>query len=202
MQKDKILPLYLATGNQHKLLEIQQMIGNRAISLHSCSELGSISWDETGQSFAENALIKAQALAGLTDQAILADDSGLVVPALGGEPGIYSSRYAGASATDQQNMEKLIEHLQKLPEEDRAGYFICVLCFRDWQGDYHYFEGRCPGRLVLEPRGSHGFGYDPIFQPDGMSQTMAELDQDEKNTISHRRKAFDHWFTRLQVGMP
>jgi len=191
------LPIYLATGNEHKLLEIQQMIGERPINLLSCRELGSVDWEEIGQSFEANALIKVEALASFTDQAILADDSGLVVPALGGEPGVYSSRYAGENASDNENMEKLIERLLECKPAERTAYFICVLCFRDWRGVFHYFEGRCPGQLLLAPRGEEGFGYDPIFQPDGYQQTMAELPIAEKNLISHRRRAFDQWLEHL-----
>lgn len=191
--------IYLATGNLHKLEEIRAMVHDLPLQILAAGDLGVVDWEETGNNFAANAQIKVEALANLTQEAILADDSGLVVPALRGEPGIYSSRYAGPNASDQQNMDKLIEKLKGLPEDQRQAYFTCVLCFRNWQNNLLYFEGRCSGHLILEPRGDQGFGYDPIFVPDGTTRSLAELSSDEKNKISHRRRAFDQWLADLQL---
>lgn len=199
MSKSEAFPIYLATANRHKLTEIRQMVKGLPLKILGGHELGPIQWEENGQSFHENALIKAQAFAAHTDQAVLADDSGLVVPALGGAPGIHSSRYAGEQATDQENMAKLIRQLENLAPEERGAYFVCVLCFRDWQGEFHYFEGRCEGQLLLDARGQHGFGYDPIFQPHSYQQTMAELPAEAKNAISHRRRALDQWLKQLTL---
>ena len=146
--------------------------------------------EERGSTFVENAEIKAQhALKTLHIEA-LAEDSGLVVPALNGEPGIYSRRYAGKSATEKENRQKLIEKVKHLKEEDRTAYFACALSFAQ-KASLTTTKGSCEGLLTTEPKGRFGFGYDALFMKYGYRKTMAQLSQDVKNCISHRRKAFD-----------
>jgi XTP/dITP diphosphohydrolase len=190
-------PIYLATQNPHKVAEIQSMIDAQRLQIIPAAQLGPVSWEETGTLFQDNAFIKVQAIAKLTSSMILADDSGLVVPALAGRPGVYSSRFAGEQATDAQNVDKLLQEMTEFHGSQRRAYFTCVLCFRDLKGQEHFFEGRCWGSIVGEPRGQGGFGYDPIFQPDGLNQTMAELSATEKNSLSHRRRALDNWLEGL-----
>lgn len=192
--------LYLASANPHKLAEFQGMLGSSPIIVMSAGELGDIHWEETGTSFQENALIKVKALAAHTKHPILADDSGLVVPALQGQPGVYSSRFAGEDASDQDNMDKLLEMMKDLDGLERRAYFSCVLCYRDSRHNDYYFEGRCSGSIVREGRGLQGFGYDPIFQADGFEKTLAELDSTVKNQMSHRRKALDQWLSQLDLS--
>jgi XTP/dITP diphosphohydrolase len=157
---------------------------------------------EEGNNFLENALIKARTVSGITGEAVLADDSGLEVDALGGAPGIYSSRYAGPDATDEKNIDKLLRELQGVPLEKRTAVFRCVLVFFRPDGTCETFEGRWPGRIVFEPRGERGFGYDPVFEDPGLGHTAAELLPDVKNVVSHRGRAFAgfrEWITRTEV---
>lgn len=179
--------LSLATKNQHKILELRSLLGP---SWDLLPAPANVSWEETGHSFRANALIKAEALRGQLNHAVLADDSGLEVEALNGAPGIYSSRYAGAESTDADNLRKLLRVLQGLPDEMRNARFVCVLCLIDTKGRVHYFEGDCRGRILQEASGKGGFGYDPIFEPEGYNASLAELGEAVKNTISHRARAF------------
>ncbi len=190
--------LYLATKNLHKVQEIQAILGN-LWSVSPCQELSNdITWNETASTFRGNALIKAQALLTHTDQCVLADDSGLEVEVLNGSPGVYSARYAGPEATDAENLRKLLKVLRGMPPEQRKARFVCVLCYIDANREVHYFEGYCPGTLLSEPRGSEGFGYDPIFVPDGFEASFAELKAEEKNQLSHRSKAMAQFLDHLK----
>lgn len=146
---------------------------------------------ETGATFEENAKIKALHAAKELGMNVLADDSGLVVPALGGEPGILSARYAKEGASDAENREKLLLKLKALTEEKRVGYFECWLALATPQGLKKVAFGLCEGELLCEPRGSYGFGYDSLFLKHDYRKTFAEVDDDTKHRISHRRKAFD-----------
>jgi XTP/dITP diphosphohydrolase len=181
--------LYLATRNQHKAEEIQAILGTEWRVATSRELDPDLDWDESGTSFRANALIKAQALRTKTQAPILADDSGLQVDVLEGAPGVYSARYAGPGATDQDNLHKLLRVLHAMPAENRRARFVCVLCYLDEAGTPHYFEGACEGQIMVAPRGAGGFGYDPIFLPDGWDRSFAELSSEEKNRISHRQKA-------------
>ncbi len=180
--------LYLASHNRHKALEMQQILGSNWTIL-SCQDIDpGLAWDENGDSFESNARIKAEVLRG--DRLVLADDSGLEVDALNGAPGIYSARYAGEGASDQQNLLKLLSAMAGIPDNKRKARFVCVLCLLDGhRGEAIYFKGSGEGKLIHSPSGGGGFGYDPIFVPDGYSQTFAELGESVKNRISHRAKA-------------
>lgn len=145
---------------------------------------------ETGATFAENALEKARSTAGATGRASLGEDSGIVVAALGGAPGIRSARFAGEQATDEENLTKLIAEMKSV--EDRSAAYVCALAFADAGGEEHLFEGRCEGRLARAPEGSGGFGYDPIFIAGDSPEdnlTMASLSAEQKGRISHRGRA-------------
>ena len=146
---------------------------------------------ETGSSFEENATLKAQGYASMSRLTTLADDSGLVVDALGGRPGIYSARYGGRT-TDQERIELLLSELQRVPWENRTARFRCVIAVNPGLkggSDVTLCSGECPGIICLEPRGDNGFGYDPVFYLPDMGKTMAELTFDEKNRVSHRAGA-------------
>ena len=175
--------LVLATRNEHKVREFAQLMAPHAVAeLPPEVELP----PETGTTFAENALIKARAAAFATGETAFADDSGIVAEALDGRPGVYSARYAGEHATDQENLDKL---LAEAPAGSRVAY-VCAIAYVEPQGEELVVEARCEGTLAAEPRGSGGFGYDPAFVPDEHpDRTMAELAPEEKAAISHRGKA-------------
>lgn len=176
-------PLVLASQNTKKIKELQTILGTYC-EVRSCRP--HITWTENGSSFADNAKIKCAAVRAAETGMVLADDSGLVVEALGGAPGLYSSRFSGPDATDQQNYLKLLYDLQGTPMESRQAYFICSLALLNQKGVFHVFEGRLHGRIALEPAGSEGFGYDPVFIPEGFNKSLAQFDTEEKNAISHR----------------
>ena len=155
--------------------------------------------EEIGMTFEENATLKALHAAKTLGKPVIADDSGLVVPALSGEPGIYSSRYAGQHASDKDNRVKLKEKLKPLRADERAGYFECSMALADPTGIIRCVRGTCEGFLVLEERGSQGFGYDPLFVKWDYGKTFAELEPEVKNRISHRRKAFDKLLPALET---
>lgn len=146
---------------------------------------------ETGRTFEENASLKAVHAAKTLNRWVIADDSGLVVPALGGAPGIYSARYAGADASDFDNRKKLLEQMSSLPEEDRSAFFECCIACADPSGLKKCVKGICEGKILASEKGNSGFGYDPLFVKNGYSKTFAEIEEITKNRISHRRKALD-----------
>ncbi|SRR5690554_3697812 len=184
---------YIATTNKGKLKEYEQMFNQLNIDIVSLYEKYPEAQDveETGMSFKENAILKAEAYSEAFQINVLADDSGLVVDALNGEPGIYSARYAGEAKDDQKNLQKVLKKLIEVPHEDRTGAFICAIALAQPGKETIVVEGRCDGIIATEPKGTEGFGYDPIFIPDGYKETLAELGDDEKNKISHRRRALD-----------
>jgi XTP/dITP diphosphohydrolase len=192
--------LVVATRNQHKLRELGEILdGIELVALSDDIELP----PETGETFADNALIKARAAHRASGAEAIADDSGIEARALGGRPGVRSARYAGEGATDQRNLEKLIAELRDA--DDRAVAYVCVIAHVDPSGAERLFEGRCEGTLTLEPRGSGGFGYDPAFVPDDYAdgRTMAELAAAEKAAISHRGRAARALLERLaEEGAP
>ena len=159
-----------------------------------------ISWNETGKTFVENARIKARAVRCYTEQAVLADDSGLCVDALCGAPGVYSSRFAGEKGSDQDNIVKLLGLLKNVPPPERRARFVCCLVYIDASGCEYVFEGKVEGAIAHELRGIGGFGYDPVFLVEGMTHTMAELDPAEKNRLSHRYRAFEQWRCKFGEG--
>jgi XTP/dITP diphosphohydrolase len=180
--------LVLATRNEHKLGELAEILaGIELVALSEGIELP----PETGETFAENALIKARAAREATGEEAIADDSGIQAYALGGRPGVRSARFAGESATDEENLRHLIAALDRAV--DRRVAYVCVIAYIDAAGEENLFEGRCEGQLIQEPRGSGGFGYDPAFVPaetgERDQRTMAELSPGEKHAISHRGRA-------------
>lgn len=183
-------PLILATRNSHKTREFAEILGGdfAVHDLAAESELPLV--EETGATFADNAILKAIATSRLFPGLVVADDSGLEVDALNGAPGVYSARYAGENASGAQNIAKLLAELSKHPAgRPYSARFRCVLAVAK-EGDLlGTFEGVVEGTVAETPRGSDGFGYDPVFQPTGYAQTFAELPSTEKNRISHRARA-------------
>jgi len=184
--------LIIATGNSHKVAEFAKLLegsGFQAESANSCGGMPAV--EETGETFAENARIKALALRAVAprDRWILSDDSGLEVDALSGAPGVHSARYAGFGATDGDNVEKLLLALAVVPPANRLARFRCVLCLIGPDGKEHFFDGACEGSIADKPLGKNGFGYDPVFIPEGYAQTFGELDGSVKSRLSHRALA-------------
>ncbi|MEH3022446.1 MAG: RdgB/HAM1 family non-canonical purine NTP pyrophosphatase [Pseudomonas oryzihabitans] len=181
--------LVLASHNAGKLKELQAMLGDR-VRVRSVGEFSQVEPEETGLSFVENAILKARNAARLSGLPALADDSGLAVDALGGAPGIYSARYADGKG-DAANNAKLLDTLRDVPDAERTGQFVCVLALVRHADDPLPIlcEGIWPGRVLHAAQGEHGFGYDPLFQPDGEGVSAAELDPAEKNQRSHRARA-------------
>jgi XTP/dITP diphosphohydrolase len=188
--------LVLGSRNRHKLRELGELLApHELVPLPAGVELP----PETGTTFAENALLKARASVDGARATAIGEDSGIVVAALGGRPGVRSARYAGEDASDEQNLEKLLRETEGA--DDRSAAYVCSLAVVTADGEQQLFEGRCEGRLALAPRGSGGFGYDPIFIPvDGPDDetTMAELPPELKNAISHRGKAARSFFDWLE----
>lgn len=189
---DKIL--HLATRNEHKVLELQEMLQGRGWIVRSAADLGDEAvWVEDGTTFAVNALIKARALHRLTSGPVLADDSGLEVKWLDGAPGVRSARYAGRDGDDPANNALLRKNMAGAGPGDREARFVCCLAWIDDAGRESVYHGYCPGEILPGERGSGGFGYDPLFLVTQLNKSMAELSPEEKNAISHRRRAFDQW---------
>jgi XTP/dITP diphosphohydrolase len=182
--------LVLATGNTGKTREIQALLGPGWV-VRPQAELGVAPVEETGATFAENALLKARHAAAATGLPALADDSGLEVDALGGAPGVRSARYAGPGATDRQNVEQLLAALADVPEAARGARFRCVLAWVGYAADPQPLlaSGTWEGRIAHEPRGRDGFGYDPVFEDAASGLTAAELSPEAKNVVSHRGQA-------------
>lgn len=182
--------IVLATGNPGKVHEIQRILGEFGVEVVPQTELGVTDAEETGTSFVENALIKARHASQETGLPAIADDSGLVVDALDGRPGVYSARYAGVDATDDRNIDKLLRELQGVPDDRRTAAFHCCAVYVSPDASTSLVaEGRWQGRILAERRGSGGFGYDPVFFDPECSRTAAELGPELKNARSHRGKA-------------
>ena len=181
----------LATGNPGKVRELADLLAAFGLDIVAQTELGVESAEETGLTFIENAILKARHAAQITGLPAIADDSGLAVDALGGAPGIYSARYAGLDASDQQNLEKLLITLENVPDGERQAQFHCVLVFVRHAADPTplVFHGSWPGEITRTAAGEGGFGYDPIFYVPELGKTAAELSKDEKRAVSHRGKA-------------
>jgi XTP/dITP diphosphohydrolase len=199
---------FLATGNRHKLEEVGAILSTVRpdIRVESADVLGGMpTVDESGASFLDNARIKAHALEhrSLEGGSVLADDSGLCVDFLGGEPGVYSSRYAGLGASDEVNTRLLLDRLRGVPTEQRTAHFRCVIVLLEPGGGERVFDGRCHGRIAIEPSGKGGFGYDPVFVPSGHEISFAQLPASEKNRISHRAvalKSLGEWVRGRSVS--
>lgn len=183
--------IVLATGNPGKVGEFAAVLAGFPFEIVPQSLFGTPEVEETGLTFVENALLKARHAAQHTGLPALADDSGLVVDALGGAPGIYSARYAGAGAGDQANMDKLLQALAGVSAEQRTGRFVCALVLLHHPADPTPLicQASWEGMILTEPRGRHGFGYDPVFFVPDQNRTSAELDPASKNRLSHRGRA-------------
>lgn len=178
--------IFFGTGNPKKLKEIREVLGERFTLLSFTDLPEPLEVEETEDTLEGNAILKARAYHAATGLPCFADDTGLEVTALGGRPGVYSARYAGPDGDATRNMHKLLQELDGI--QDRSARFRTVIAWYDGT-QLHTFEGILSGRIGLAPVGSNGFGYDPVFYPDGMDQTLAELDADQKNAISHRGQA-------------
>ncbi len=188
------MKLVLASRNRHKIDEITRVLsesgieGVEILSLDDIGYVGEI--EETGTTFEQNAIIKARVAASMGYYSI-ADDSGLEVDALGGQPGVYSARYAGEPCNDKNNNDKLLYEMENIPNEKRNAKFVSVIAFLDpnTPDAPHIFRGECEGQMLREERGSGGFGYDPLFYMPQLDKTYAEINTDEKNAVSHRGKS-------------
>ncbi|MRR15088.1 MAG: XTP/dITP diphosphatase [Deltaproteobacteria bacterium] len=185
------MKIVFATRNEGKVREITEMLARTDIDLVSLNHFASLpEIVEDGKTYLENALKKARTISEYTGETVLADDSGLQVDALGGEPGVYSARYAGEGASDEENNAKLLAKLKDIPAEKRGASFHCALVLHHPDGRYQAFEAKWQGRIVDERRGTNGFGYDPIFLWPELDKTAAELPPEIKNKVSHRGQAF------------
>ena len=182
--------LLVATRNRGKIKEIRALLDGLVEEVLCAADLPDLPETvEDGTTFAENALKKAREACKATGLPTLADDSGLVVDGLGGRPGVFSARFAGPDADDTANNRKLLQEVAGLPQSERSAAFVCSMAYVSPDGVEQLFEGRVGGSIIDQPRGEHGFGYDPLFLVDGYQQTMAELPLEEKNRISHRGQA-------------
>jgi len=182
----------LATRNPHKIRELIRICADWQVEWVTVESHGPAAFpdiQETGDTYLENAMLKARAVALASGVPALADDSGIEVDALGGRPGIRSARYAGEGASDEQNLAELIRAIRGVPSGGRTARYRCVAVLATPDGTPLHAEGTCEGTLITRPRGSGGFGYDPIFLPEGWDRTMAELMPMEKDRISHRGRA-------------
>ncbi len=182
--------IILASNNEHKLKELKQKLQNLDIDVVSQKEAGyNIDPEETGKTFKENAEIKAKELNKISGLPVLGDDSGLEIDALNGMPGVYSHRFAGENATDEDRINKVLDLMKDVKEEKRTARFKTVICYIDEKNEMHFFEGIAEGKIGFEPKGINGFGYDPIFIYNG--RTFAEMTGEEKNMVSHRGRAVE-----------
>jgi XTP/dITP diphosphohydrolase len=196
--------IVIASKNENKVREIEQILDNtnlKIVSLNLFPDIPDI--EETGDTFLANARLKAQYYHRILGMPVIADDSGLVVPALGGEPGIYSARYAGIQSDYEANNQKLLKNLDGFVSEQRDAYFICVMLYLDEKSELDA-EGRVHGRITEKPVGENGFGYDPVFYHPESKMTFAQMDANHKNRISHRylalqdlNKKLDHYWSNL-----
>ena len=192
------MKLILASNNANKLKEFRSLVADLDIELLSQKEAGcDFEVEETGTTFEENAYLKASAVTEATGIAAVADDSGLCVDALGGEPGIYSARYGlGHAASDEERYRYLLQKMEGV--EDRSARFVCCICCTFPDGSVIRSRGACEGEILLAPKGQNGFGYDPVFHPLCLDKSMAELSPEEKNAISHRGKALRAFIEELR----
>ncbi len=205
MKKPMHNVLLLATRNQGKKKEMQQILKGLLLDIINLEDIELLpEIIEDGTSFAENAIKKAKQTAALSGYICLADDSGLEVDALNGNPGIYSARFAGEDADDNKNNKKLLYMLKEVEMEKRTARFVCAVAISDPSGNYRVVSGKCEGRIGLQLEGTGGFGYDPLFIPIGSDKSFAQLTAEEKNSISHRahalqkaREIIDEFFIKV-----
>ena len=190
--------IILATNNKNKVEEMKEKLKKFDIDVISQKEAGfDIDVEETGTTFLENAILKAETIYKLSKKPALADDSGLEVDYLDGAPGVYSHRFAGENASDEDRINKMLNLMKDVPEEKRTARFKSVLCYIDLKGEKHIFEGIAEGKIGYESKGNNGFGYDPIFiYEDG--RTFAEMTKDEKNKVSHRGRAVQKFIEYIE----
>ncbi len=190
MKKDEI-QLLAGTNNAGKLKELKELLAEFPVHLRNPGEFENIiEPEETGTTFMENAEIKAVYYSQATGMAALADDSGLEVEALGGAPGVYSARYGGSDASSAEKISKLLDELKAADDENRSARFVCAMALTDENGNIIFrAEGICRGKIALTPSGRNGFGYDPVFIPEGFDQTFGELSDEIKSRLSHRALA-------------
>lgn len=183
--------IFIATKNENKVKEIKPILHNLQVKLESISNYNHIPEAvEDGHTFEANARLKAEHYFGYLNKPVIADDSGLVVPALKGEPGIYSARYAGGNSNYALNNRKLLKKMEHLSGDNRYAYFICCVAYKD-ENCILVAKGKCEGIIIFEEKGREGFGYDPLFEYPELKKTFAEIKPEVKNTISHRYLAFN-----------
>lgn len=199
MENEKVI--VAATGNAHKLAEIEAITAQFGLKVITKAQAGAgdLDVEETGTTFEENSLLKAEAIMKATGLPAIADDSGLETDALNGAPGVYSARFSGEDATDASNNEKLLQMMADVPDAERGARFVSVvtLCYPD--GTVLAARGECPGTILRELRGDGGFGYDPLFLPEGFDRTYAQITAEEKNSISHRARALEGLKKQLET---
>ena len=189
--------IILASNNKNILREISEKVKTFNIKIISQSEAGyDIEIEETGKTFQENAILKAETIYKIANTPVIAEDSGLEIDALNGEPGIYSGRYAGPKATNKDRIEKILNLLKNVEDNKRTARFKCALCYIDKKGEKHIFEESCEGKITNEPCGTAGFAYDPIFLYG--TKTFAQMTEEEKNKISHRGKTINKFIEYLK----
>jgi len=180
----------VSSNNKDKISEIKKVFENEDLRILSLKDIGiEIEVIEDQETLEGNALKKAKEIFQISKIPTISDDTGLFVKALNSEPGVYSSRYAGENVTYDNNCQKLIQNIKGIPEAKREAYFKTIICFYFEKDKYYLFEGTCNGKIINQKRGAEGFGYDPVFIPDGYNKTFAEISKVEKNKISHRGKA-------------
>lgn len=192
--------IVVSSSNKDKLAEIQAILGND-YELVTKAEAGyaDVEVEENGKTLEENASLKARAIYELTKENVLADDTGLFVEYLNGRPGVYAARYAGEGCSYKDNVEKMLDELNDAKDiSQRKAYFETAICFITEAGDEHFTIGRMHGYIGFEPKGSHGFGYDPIFIPEGETISLSEMTENEKNKISHRARAIQNFKEMLR----
>ena len=192
------MKVILASQNQHKLVELSTILSQLGFEIALESEYGlHVDVDETGTTFEENSLLKAEAVMKASGMPVLADDSGLMVDALDGAPGVYSARY-GHKSSDAERIAYLLENLKDVPAERRTAKFVCVITCLWPDGRRIVARGECPGQILFAPKGTGGFGYDPVFYLPELGMTYAELPSEQKNAISHRARALQEFCRKYQ----
>ncbi len=190
------MKIIIATKNKGKLAEFKELFSSYNVELESLLDYPNLDdIEETGTTFKENAIIKAETISKLLQEIVIADDSGLIIDALDGRPGIYSARYAGEGKSDEDNLQKVMKELKYRLKEENTAHFHCTLAIAQSNRETITIDGRCDG-LICEKQGQNGFGYDPIFYIPHLQKTMAQLTKEEKNIISHRAKALSQLFLK------
>jgi len=191
--------IIIATHNPGKLREMQALLASFGVKILSLKDFPALpNVLEDGATFAQNAAKKAKTVARTTGRPAIADDSGLVVKALGGRPGVFTSRFAGEETSDRNKCQSLLEEMAGVPEEQREAAFVCAIAVALPEGEVKMVEGECQGRITFSPRGENGFGFDPIFFVPELGKTMAELEPEVKNQVSHRGRALQ----KLKLILP